>query len=81
MDTLRGLLCIMRINKVPDARIRMLCRVTKGVDENMADGSTMWRECGGNHSVGRLWNSGIITVKDCLKKKRFRCQACKENSA
>ena len=32
MDNLRGLLGIRRMDKVPNARIRQLCGVTKGVD-------------------------------------------------
>ena len=33
MDNLRGLLGIRRMDRVPNARIRELCGVTKGVDE------------------------------------------------
>ena len=33
MDNLRGLLGIRRMGKVPNARIRQLCGVVKGVDE------------------------------------------------
>ena len=43
MDNLRGLLGIRRMNKVPNARIRQLCGVTKDVDEKI-DGSVIWRE-------------------------------------
>ena len=32
MDSIRGLLGIRRMDKVPNARIRQLCGVTKGVD-------------------------------------------------
>ena len=35
MDNLRGLLGIGRTNKVPNARIMQLCRVTKSVDEKI----------------------------------------------
>ena len=35
--------------------------------------------CAGSHSVGRPRKRGIDTVKECLKKKRFGCQASKEN--
>ena len=38
MDNLRGLLGIRRIDKVSNARIRQLCRVTKGVDEKIDEG-------------------------------------------
>ena len=50
MDNLKGLLVIRRMDKVPNARIRQLCGLTKGVDEKIAggkafsDGSAMWRE-------------------------------------
>ena len=37
MDNFRGLPGIRRIDKVPDARIRELCRTTKGVDERNDD--------------------------------------------
>ena len=39
MDDLRGLLSIRRMDRVPNARIRELCRVTKGVDEKMDEGA------------------------------------------
>ena len=35
MDNLKGFLCIRRMDKVPNAQIRELCRVTKGVDERI----------------------------------------------
>ena len=35
MDNLRGLLDIRRMDKVPNARIRQLCRVMKGVDKKI----------------------------------------------
>ena len=37
-------------------------------------------ECAGSHSVGRPRKRWIHIVKDGLKK-RFGCQACKENDA
>ena len=47
MDNLRELLGIRRINRVPNARIRELCRVKKGLDERMMNScssdSAMWR--------------------------------------
>ena len=36
-------------------------------------------ECASSHSVGRLRKRWIDTVKDCLNKKGFRCEAIKEN--
>ena len=42
MDNLRGLLGIRRMDKVPNARIRKLCRVTKGVDEKTDEGFLRW---------------------------------------
>ena len=38
MDNLRGLLGIRRMDKFPNARIRKLCGVTKGVDEKIDEG-------------------------------------------
>ena len=38
MDKLRGLLGIRRMGEVPNARIRQLCGVTKGVDEKIDEG-------------------------------------------
>ena len=35
INNLRGLLGIRRMDKVPNARIRQLCRLTKGVDEKI----------------------------------------------
>ena len=37
-------------------------------------------ECAGSRSVERPWKRWIDIVKDCLKK-RFGCQASKENGA
>ena len=37
MDNLRGLLGIRRIDKVPNAQIRQLCRVTKSRDKKIED--------------------------------------------
>ena len=41
MDDLRGLLGIMRMDKVPNAWIRQLCGVTKSVDEKI-EGILRW---------------------------------------
>ena len=38
IDNLTALLGIWRMDKVPNARIRQLCRVTKGVDEKIDEG-------------------------------------------
>ena len=42
MDNLRGLLGIRRMDKVPNARIRQLCGVTKDVDEKIDEGVLRW---------------------------------------
>ena len=39
----------------------------------------MW-DYGGSRSLGRLQKKWIDTMKDCLKK-RFGCQASKENGS
>ena len=68
MDNLRGLLCIRRMDRVPNAQIRKLCGVRrvwlKGL--KVFSGSAMWRgwrdriakrvcvgKCAGSPSVGR----------------------------
>ena len=38
MDNLRGLLGIRRMNRIPNARIRELCGVRKGLDERIDEG-------------------------------------------
>ena len=47
VNSLRGLLGIRRMDRFPNARIRELCRVKKGlderIDEGFSSGSAMWR--------------------------------------
>ena len=42
MDNLRGMLGIRRIDRVPNARINELCRVTRGVEEKIHEGVLRW---------------------------------------
>ena len=42
MDNLTGLLGIREIDRLPDARIRKFCGVTKGVDERIDEGVLRW---------------------------------------
>ena len=42
MNNLRGLLGIKRMYKVPNARIRQFCGVTKGLDEKIDEGVLRW---------------------------------------
>ena len=42
MDNLRGLLDVRRMDRVPNARIRQLCGVTKCADEKIDDGLLRW---------------------------------------
>ena len=53
MDKLRGLLGIMRMDRVLNARIRKLCGVKKGLDERLmkacSGGSPM---CKGRRGIG-----------------------------
>ena len=37
-DNLRGLLGIRRMNRVPNARIKEICEVKKGLDERIEEG-------------------------------------------
>ena len=42
MDNLRGLLGIRRMYRVPNARIRELCGVMKGLIERIDEGELRW---------------------------------------
>ena len=42
LDNLRGLLGIRRMDRVPNAQIRELCRVKKGLDERFDKGMLRW---------------------------------------
>ena len=42
MDYLRGLLGIKRMECVPNARVRKLCGVRKGLDERINEGILRW---------------------------------------
>ena len=46
IDNLRGLLGIRRMDRVPNARIRELCRVKKGLEERIDEGVLRWRGIG-----------------------------------
>ena len=41
-DNIRGLLGIMRMDRVPNARIMELCRVKKSLDERIDEGALRW---------------------------------------
>ena len=92
MDNLGGLLSIKGMDEVPNARMRHLFGVTKGVDEKI-DGVLRWfghveriengriaKRIYVGECAGRSRKRWINTVKDCLRK-RFGCQASKENGA
>ena len=46
IDNLRGFLGIRRMDRVPNAQIRKLYRVRKGLMKASYGGSTMWRGIG-----------------------------------
>ena len=63
MDNLRGLLGIIRIDKVLNAWIRQLCGVTKVVDKKMEGGVLQWFS-----HVERMENNRIangVYVREC----------------
>ena len=63
MDNLRGLLGIRRMDRVPNARIRELCGVTKGVDERIDEGVLLWFD-----HMERMENNRIakrVYVEEC----------------
>ena len=94
MDRHRGLLGIRRIDRVPNARIRELCGVTKGEDERIDESVLRWfnhtERRGKDKSFKMVYvmdgmgsqprKDGLIQ-KDSLKKIRIRCWAAKENGA
>ena len=43
MDNLKGLLGIMRMDRVPNAKIRELCGVRNGLNERIDEGVLRWR--------------------------------------
>ena len=58
MNNLRGLLGIRRMDRAPNARIRELCGVGKGLGEGIDEGFLRWRgwrvylgKCAGSRSV------------------------------
>ena len=77
MDNLRHLLGIRRMNRVPNAQIRELCRVTKGIDEGILwwfihvermendriDKCVYVRVCAGSRSVSRPQKRWINTER------------------
>ena len=81
-----------RMDRVPNARIRELCGVAKGVDESvlrwfgriqrMENDRIVKKvyvgECVGSRLVGRLQKSLIDSVNDRLKEKRFKWWASKK---
>ena len=83
MDNLRGLLGIRRMDRIPNARIRELCRMRKGLDERIDEGNLRWfshvermerdritkKVCAGSCSVGRPWKRWIDTLKERLMKR------------
>ena len=80
MDNFRGLLGTRRMDRVPNAWIRQLCVVKKGLDEKINEGMLQWfshvvakrvyvGECVGSRTVGRPQKRWIDTVKECLRKR------------
>ena len=59
IESLRGLLGSKIMNRVPNARVRELCGVTKGVDERIDDGVLEWFD-----HMGRI-------RKDMISKKEY----------
>ena len=93
MENLKGLLGIRRVDRIPNARIRELCGVRKGLDERIDESVLRWfghmeRDriakriyvgvCAASRRVGRPRKRLIDTVKECLRES-FGCQTSKEN--
>ena len=91
MDNLRGFLGIRRMDRIPNAQIRELCGVRKGLAERIAEGVLRWfghverdriarRVCRSVQVVVQwvaLGRDGLIRFKE----KRFGCQASMENGS
>ena len=63
IDNLRGLLGIRRVDCVPNARIRELCRVRKGLDERIDEGVLRW--VGHVERMERIRNVKRVYVGEC----------------
>ena len=68
----KGLLGIKRIDSVPNARIRELCRVKKGLDERIDEGSSVtavrpYGEAGNVSGANREWWNDV--VKAAVERK------------
>ena len=87
MDNLRAVQGIRWMDRFPNARIRELCGVKKGIGERIDEGDLRWfshverMENDRSVLVGRLRKRWIDTVMDCLKKRGFGCQSNNENGA
>ena len=66
MDNLRGFLGIKRMDKVPNARIRQLCGVTKSLDEKIDEGVLPWFS-----HVERMENGLLrgVYVRECAGRR------------
>ena len=74
MDNLRGLLGIRIIDKIPNAGIRELCGVMKGVDERIEEGVLRWFV-----HVERMENDRIakrVYVVECAEWESYGERHC-----
>ena len=89
MDNLRGLLGVRRMDRVPNAQIRKLAGVTKGLDGRSDEG--VLRRFGHVERMEKGRIAKRVYLGECaemdryreevFKAKRFGCQANKENGA
>ena len=71
MDNLRGLLGIRRMDIVPNAWIRELCRVMKGVDKRIDESVLYWFR-----NVERMGNDGFakrVYAGECAGSRLVGC--------
>ena len=83
-DNLRDLLGIKRIDKVPNARIRQLCGVTKDVDEKIDEGVLRWFGHMKRMENDRTAMLGsVLVLAQWLGRGRdgLGCQVSKDNGA
>ena len=62
-DNFRGLLGIRRMDRVPNARIRELCGVKKGIDERIDEGVILW--FGHVERMKRNMTAERVYVREC----------------
>ena len=74
MDDLRGLLGIRRMDNVPNARIRELCRVMKRVAERIEEDVLRWfghvKRMENDRNAKRVYVGGVLIIAQWVGRGR-----------